>query len=229
VSVAALSDVHGNLPALEAVLEEIGALGVHLVVSGGDIVAGPFPAKTLDALRALGDGVRFVRGNADRDPGEWAAAKLTPEQLEFLAGQPETISVDIDGLGRVLFCHGSPRSDEEMITPATPPERVAPMLAGIDARVVVCGHTHMQFDRTIAGKRVVNAGSVGMPYAARPGAYWALLGPGVEFRRSDYDLEAAAARIRATDFPGADDFARGNVLAVPTEQEAIRVFEPEAE
>jgi putative phosphoesterase len=229
VPVAALYDVHGNLPALEAVLEEVAALGVELVVSGGDVVAGPFPRATLDALSALDDRVRFVRGNADRDPGEWAAAQLRPEQLEFLAALPETISLDVDGLGRVLFCHGSPRSDEELITPATPPERVMPMLAGINEAVVVCGHTHMQFDRTFGGTRVLNAGSVGMPYADRPGAYWALLGPDVELRRTEYDLRHAAERIRATGFPGADDFARENVLAVPTAQEAITVFEPDAE
>ena len=224
--VAALYDIHGNAPALEAVLAELDRLGADLVIVGGDIAAGPLPRETLAALRALGDRARFVRGNADRDLREWAAEQLTAEEREFLAGLPETVSLDIDGLGRVLFCHGSPRSDEEIITPASPDERVAPMLAAVSEPVVVCGHTHMQFDRTVGEKRLVNAGSVGMPYADRAGAYWALLGPGVELRRTDYDLALAAVRIRASGAPDAEEFAAENVLTVPTAGEAIRVFEP---
>ena len=111
----------------------------------------------------------------------------------------------VDGLGRVLFCHGSPRSDEEILTRISSEERVAAACAGVEEATVVCGHTHVQFDRDVAGKRLVNAGSVGMPYEAQPGAYWALLGPDVELRRTAYDLEAAAAAIRATGFPGADE------------------------
>ena len=91
--------------------------------------------------------------------------------------------------------------------------------------VVVCGHTHVQFDREAAGKRLVNAGSVGMPYEARPGAYWALLGPDVELRRADYDLEAAAEAIRATGFPAAAELAAENVLRVPSAEEATKQFE----
>ena len=80
----------------------------------------------------------------------------------------------------MLFCHATPQNDVDVFTERTPEERVAPCFAGVDADLVVCGHTHMQFDRTIAGVRVVNAGSVGMAYEEAPGAYWALLGPDVE-------------------------------------------------
>src|SRR5204862_4096850 len=153
-------------------------------------------------------------------PTAWAAAQLSPPDRDFLASFEETVRVDVDGLGRVLFCHGSPRSDEEIISQATPVERMRELLEGVDAEVVVCGHTHMQLDRVVDGVRVVNAGSVGMPYG-EPGAYWALLGPDVELRRTAYDLDAAAARIRASGWPVANEFARENVLAVPSVEEAL--------
>ena len=124
-----------------------------------------------------------------------------------------------------MFCHGSPRGDEEILTRATPEERLRQALASVTEDVVVCGHTHMQFDRVVAGKRVVNAGSVGMPYEGRPGAYWALLGPDVNLRRTTYDVEAAANLIRSTDFPGADEFASDNVLHPPTADEVTDFFE----
>ena len=137
--------------------------------------------------------------------------------------------MDVDGLGPVLFCHGSPRSDEEILTRISSEERVAAACAGVEEALVVCGHTHVQFDREVAGTRLVNAGSVGMPYEAEPGAYWALLGPDVELRRTAYDLEAAAAAIRATGFPGADELAAANVLTVPSAEEATEQFERLAE
>ena len=239
--VAALYDVHGNLPALEAVLADVERADADLVLLGGDVAAGPMPAETLDAVLALGERLVAIRGNADRaaaegrqpqtQPEEWAErdawtrAQLREEHLRFLGGLPPTASVEVDGLGPTLFCHGSPRSDEEILTRATPPERLRPILAGVGERVVVCGHTHVQFDRTVDRVRVVNAGSVGMPYEGRTGAYWALLGPDVELRRSEYDVEAAARRIRATGFPGADDYAREYVLASYSADEATETFE----
>ncbi len=236
--VAALYDVHGNLPALEAVLAEVDALEVEVVVVGGDIAIGPMPRETLMRLLELEDRARFVRGNGDREvaaePGgadlwaertRWSASQLTRGQRAWLAALPESHSVDVDGLGAVLFCHGSPRSDEEILTAISPEERVASAVAGVPEPVVVCGHTHVQFDRRAAGKRLVNAGSVGMPYEARPGAYWALLGRDVELRRTGYDLEAAAEAIRATGFPGADELAAENVLTVPSAEEATEQFE----
>jgi len=154
----------------------------------------------------------------------WTAKQLERSQRDFLAQLPEQASFSVDGLGEVLFCHGSPRSDEEMITAATPEERLREMLAGVRQRIVVCGHTHMQFDRTFDGRRIVNAGSVGMPYGDA-GAYWLLLETEIMMRRTLYDLEDAAARIRASGYPQAQDFAENNVLKPETEAEAIAVFE----
>ena len=236
--VAALYDVHGNLPALEAVLAEVEGAEVDVVVVGGDVCIGPMPRGVLDRLLSLGERARFLRGNGDREIAaepagtglwvertRWSAQQLDRGARAWLAALPDTQTVDVDGLGPVLFCHGSPRRDEEILTRISPDARVAAALAGAEEAVVVCGHTHVQFDREVAGRRLVNAGSVGMPYEAGPGAYWALLGPDVELRRTAYDLEAAAAAIRATGFPGAAELAAGNVLAVPSAEEATEQFE----
>jgi predicted phosphodiesterase len=238
--VAALYDVHGNLPALEAALADAERVGADLILVGGDVAIGPMPREALDRLLALGDRAVYVRGNGDREIAEppsageldlwqertrWSAEQLDGGRLAFLAGLPDTVSLEIDGLGPTLFCHGSPRSDEEILTAISSEARVAAAVADVDEGVVVCGHTHVQFDRPAAGKRLVNAGSVGMPYEERPGAYWALLGPEVELRRTEYDLDAAAAAIRATGFPDADGLARENVLAVPGPAEATEHFE----
>jgi predicted phosphodiesterase len=244
--VAALYDIHGNLPALEAVLAEADVTEADLIVVGGDIVSGPFPAATLDRLMALGERVRFIRGNADRElvarfdqgatPGDddddlgaavaqWAARQIGRSHRDFLASLGPSLAVDISGLGPTLFCHGSPRSDEEIITAVTPESRLRPMLSSIAHQVVVCGHTHAQFDRLVSGTRVVNAGSVGMPYQDTPGAYWLLLRPEVDLRRTGYDLEAAAAQIRRSGIPDAEEFARDNVLRSPSAAEATAYFE----
>jgi putative phosphoesterase len=244
--VAALYDIHDNLDALEAALGEVERERVELILIGGDIVSGPLPRATLERLLALGERVRCIRGNADRevvaafdglspDAGladevraitEWTAGQLERRHRDVLAGLPGTLALEIAGVGAVLFCHGSPRSDEEILTRATPEARLREALAGVRQDVVVCGHTHMPFDRRVDGVRVVNAGSVGMPYGA-PGAHWLLLGPeeGIAPRRTDYDRERAAARIRASGYPLATDFAENNVLRPPTAEEAIAVFE----
>jgi putative phosphoesterase len=195
--IAALYDIHGNLPALEAVLAEVEREGVERLVCGGDLLSQPFPGECLERLRALGDAVSFVRGNAD--VGD------EPAFADTVATWPLTVELDVDGLGRVLFCHGSPRSDEEILTRISPDERVIEALAGVEADVVVCGHTHVQFDRVVAGRRLVNAGSVGLPYEGRPGAFWALLGPGVELRRTAYDVEPMIAGLEALGDPAALD------------------------
>jgi predicted phosphodiesterase len=140
-------------------------------------------------------------------------------------GLPDTHVIGVEGLGDVLFCHGSPRSDEEILTRATPPERLSDILTGVEQRVVVCGHTHVQFDRTVGGVRVVNAGSVGMPYEDEPGAYWALFGPDVDLRRTEYDLERAATAVRATAFPDAEEFAAEHILHPASAEEATEHFE----
>jgi predicted phosphodiesterase len=195
-----------------------------LIVFGGDVAAiGPFPLETIDLLRSLPN-ARFVMGNADRED----LPELSGERRAFVAAFEPAVSVEVEGLGPTLFCHGSPRSDEEIVTRATPDEAVSEMVEGVEERVVVIGHTHMQLDRRVGDHRIVNAGSVGMPYEAQPGAYWALLGPDVELRRTDYDLEDAAARMRATGAPGVEEFVAENVLTVPTAEEAIEVFERRA-
>jgi putative phosphoesterase len=235
---AVLADIHGNLPALEAVLADVALTDADLLMICGDVASGPLPIETLDVLRAL-HRARFVRGNADRGlvnafdgeklprlpgPGfDWCASQLTREHRDFLASFTEPVSVDVDGVGRVLFCHGSPRSDEEMMTAETPDSRLREFLSAVKAGLVVCGHTHMPFDRVVDGVRIINPGSVGMPYGD-PGAFWALLGPGVEFRRTDYDQEAAAARIRRSAWPGAQEFASANVVSVPSTEEALAFF-----
>jgi putative phosphoesterase len=205
--VATLYDVHGNLRALEAVLREIPAKAT--IVVGGDVCAGgAHPAETLERLRGLGERVRWLRGNADREltPGEKGLAPaevieatraaLTAEQIAFLFRLPTTVQI-----GEILFCHATPRNDLDIFTERTPEARVADLFAHVDADVVVCGHTHTQFERTIAGKRVVNSGSVGMPYEDAPGAYWTL------------DLAH-----RQTEYKGAEPPKRGR-------EEAISHFE----
>lgn len=247
MKIATLYDIHGNLPALEAVLKEIDREGVDVIVVGGDIVPGPMSLDVLEVLQNMGERVRWIRGNCEREVVEafdggsfsyitsnevWAAMEWTARQMElrhrdFMAGLPEKISLHVEGVGEVLFCHGSPRSDMEILTEATPEERLKDILDGVNEDVVVCGHTHMQFDRMCGGKRVVNAGSVGMPYGD-PGAYWLLLGPGVSLRKTSYDLEGAAELVRKTEYPLAQDFANNNILKPETAQEAIKYFEKTA-
>jgi putative phosphoesterase len=212
LQVAALYDVHGNLPALDAVLAELDA---EIVLVGGDIAAGPWPGETLARLRGLGGDVRFIRGNADREvaqqtPGlapaevmEFVRGRLSAEEIAFLGALPLTETIEVDGLGTVLFCHATPRNDEEIFTRISPDERWREALDGVEADVVVCGHTHVQFDRTIDGVRLVNAGSVGMPYEHEPGAYWASLGPDLELRRTEYEPDDLAASGWPGDWPEA--------------------------
>lgn len=193
MKVAALYDVHANLPALEAVLAEVPDDAT--IVLGGDHVYGPSPVETLARLRSLGQRAVWLRGNCDReqqevgggegshDVLEWVGERLTHSDVAFLHGLPPTIERD-----GVLFCHATPRNDVDRFHADTPEDEIASWFAGVSARLVVCGHTHRQFDRTVAGLRVVNAGSVGMPHEDRPGAYWALLdGDTVELRRTEYD------------------------------------------
>src|SRR5438552_4421439 len=223
--VAAIYDIHGNLPALEAVLPDIRQAEVDQIVVGGDVVPGPMPRQTLARLLDLDIPVQFIQGNGDREvlaqmrgtetgtvPEQfrevmcWNAQQLLPEQARLLASWPPTLRVAVRGLGEVLFCHSTPRSDTEVFTRLTPEDRLLPVFAGLDVAVVVCGHTHMQFDRVIGRIRVVNAGSVEMPYG-EPGANWLFLGPNVQLRHTPYDLAKAAERIRDTNYPQTQDFA----------------------
>ena len=240
--VAALYDVHGNLPALEAVLEDVRRAGVDEIVVGGDVVPGPMPRETLARLLDVGVPTRFIHGNGDREvlatmrgtesgavPEQfreamrWNARQLQPDYEDVLASWPDTLRLTIEGLGDVLFCHATPRNDTEIFSRLTPEDKLLPIFDAAGADVVVCGHTHMQFDRTVGRTRVANAGSVGMPFG-EPGAFWLLLGPGVEPRRTTYDLAQAAARIRSTAYPQAQDFAAKYVLQPPTEETMLDTY-----
>ena len=246
--VAAIYDIHGNLPALEAVLDDIQEAAPDAIVVGGDSASGPFPRETIERLMTLGRHVHVIRGNADRElvadfdraaepegatgkddlwglRGAWTAQQITSEQRDFLAGLPETKSFDISGIGRTVFCHGSPRSDEEIITAATDERRLRRILNGIQEDLVVCGHTHIQFDRVVDATRVVNAGSVGMPYEREPGAYWALLGPEVGLKRTTYDFDAVAEQIRNSGFPEAGEHADQLFTELTPPEEATLFFE----
>ena len=235
--IAALYDIHGNLPALEAVLREVAAARVDRIVIGGDVLPGPMPRESLDRLLDLDVPLQCIRGNGDREviaptgavpeayreSMRWNADQLRPEDRQRLTNWPLTVRVRAERHGDVLFCHATPRNDTEIFTRLTPDEPLLPIFSDLDTSLVVCGHTHMQFDRRVGGVRVVNAGSVGMPFGD-PGAYWLLLANDVELRRTEYDLEDAARRIRATRYPNAEEFAARNVLQPPTEQEILDTF-----
>lgn len=240
--VAALYDIHGNLPALEAVLEEIDTGGVEHVIIGGDVVPGPMPRETLDCLRSLGEKAHFIQGNGEldvltranggdirhlpepvREVIAWVADELQAD-LSWVASWPRTLRFHVFGLGQVLFCHATPGSATDIFTKLTPEDRLKSAFRDVGADMVVCGHTHMQFSREIGGIRVVNAGSVGMPFGER-GAHWLLLGQAVEFRRTPYDIEAGAKRMQNTQYPGIREFVARYVLAPPNEAEMLAVFE----
>ncbi|MDQ3997821.1 MAG: metallophosphatase family protein [Gemmatimonadota bacterium] len=239
---AALYDIHGNLPALEAVLREIRDADVDRIVVGGDVVPGPMPRETLACLLDVDIPIQFIQGNGDRvvlaqmagtessevpeqfrEVVRWTARQLRSEHERLLASWPKLLRVDVPELGDVLFCHATPRNDSEIFTRLTPDDRLLSVFEGLDASLIVCGHTHMQFDRMVGRVRVVNAGSVGMPFGD-PGAYWLLLGPDVQLRRTTYDLAGAADRIRGTKYPQADDFAARNVLQPPSEEGVLEGF-----
>lgn len=226
-SVAALADVHANAPALAAVLEEVERERPDLVVFGGDLTWGSLPRETLELVRALEIPTRFVRGNADRAVeedtesarGAWIRAQHTDDDRSFLSSFERTVTVEVDGLGPTCFAHGSPRSDEECVTERTPRERVKEFMAGRPEACVVTGHVHVQYDRELDGVRLLSPGSVGVPYEGRRGAFWALLGPSVELRRTEYDVESAVALMRSTGDP--DSGRIGDMLLEPPAREVV--------
>ena len=243
MTVAALCDIHGNLPALDAVLADPAFARADVVVIGGDVAAGPLPAEVLDRLAQLELPIRWVRGNADRevvasfdrgdtdasvhpdDPAAradaYTAGRITRAQRDLLASFEDVVSLE-----GARFCHGSPRDDNEIITAFTPAERLAPMLDGVDEALVVCGHTHHQFELRAGDQRVVNAGSVGMPYQGDAAAFWLLVEGGEhELRRTDIDVDAVAAAIRASGYPDAEHLIE-MCLVEPVEAAYVaRLFE----
>lgn len=242
MKIAAIYDIHGNLPALEAVIKVIKVIEPDHVVVGGDVVAGPMPAQCLEMLKELSKDfpTSFIHGNAESEviraaAGEnpqgftetnneiahWVAAQLSPEQIAEIKSWSLTYTLETETNGDVLFCHATPQNDVDIFTTNSSDEKVERFFEGITNPLVVCGHTHMQVDRELANTRIINAGSVGMSFTS-PGAYWLLIADGeVSFNYTMYNLEDAAAQILATDFPNAEAFVQNSVLATPTEDDAI--------
>lgn len=244
-SVAVLSDIHGVLPVLDAVLSEPLVEDADAIVVTGDHAAGPLPVDVLDRLTGLGERAVLVRGNADRDlvtmaregrmpvgsPGatEWAAGELRQDQVELLAALPHPVTLGIEGFGDVLFCHGSPRDDNEVVLVDTRMERWAEAFADVPdtVRTVVCGHTHMPFIRLVDRRLVVNPGSVGMPYGTG-GPTWALLSQGAaSLHRTSVDASVMADRVRAaSSFPRVGEWVDEYLLAPAGDLEALLAFGP---
>lgn len=240
--VAVLNDIHGNLPALEAVLTEVRIEGVDRIVVGGDVFPGPLAHLTLRELAGCGIPVEFIYGNGEvallaelagraprmpeayRPSVRWNAEQLDAGEREFIAAWPMTRRLPVPSLGGVLFCHATPRDENEIFTTRTPESRLLSIFAGVRESIVVCGHTHIAMDLTVGPMRVLNPGSVGMPFGL-PGAHWMVLGPGIEFRHTNYDLQRAADRVRASGYPGAEEFATKYILQPPSEKDMLKVYE----
>ena len=244
--VAALYDIHGNLPALEAVLRELEGEGADRVLIGGDVIPGPMARGCMELLGDLDLPTDFISGNGEREvlailaggvgpsvpPSvresiRWSGEQLSPRQRDLIASWDATVRIEVDGIGEVLFCHATPASDSDIFTRETTVDRLLPVFEPSGAPLCVCGHTHMQFDRMVGPTRVVNAGSVGMPFG-EPGAYWALLGPGIELRRTMYDAKHAGERILHSGYPQAAEFAESNVLNPPPEDAMLARLESAA-
>ena len=239
--VACLYDIHGNLPALEAVVADVRASRAERVVVGGDVLPGPMPRESLDLLYSLDIPTDFIVGNGDRaarearrgamdplvpaffhDAMNWTAAQLSDADDRAIEQWPLTLELSIEGIGRVFFCHATPRSDTEIFLKTTPDDKLRPIFDSLGVQLVVCGHTHMQFDRVVGRTRIINAGSIGMPFQDA-GAYWAMLGPDVKLRRTAYDLSHAANLIRATTYPQAAQ-AAASIATPPAEQTMLEQF-----
>jgi putative phosphoesterase len=241
MNVLALYDIHGNVDALEAVLADPRAASPDVVVVGGDAVPGPFAAATLDRLDALDVPVRWIRGNGERELGEaldgpapadddmagrtavLSAAELGEERSRALGQLPLTL--ELDG---VVYCHATPRRDDELLTRISPPERWAAALGDVDAALVVAGHTHQQDDRVVGAVRFVNAGSVGLPYEGDGDARWLWIADGEpSLRRTPYDAAGAGRRMLAAGWP--DERSIGAALTDPVEPIVVtRIFEERA-
>ncbi len=237
--VAVLSDIHANLVALEAVLAEPDVLSADRLVLLGDIALGPVPVESLDLLASLGDRAVWVHGNCEREllaaydgtgvespNGGMAtatAALLQPRHRELIDGLPLTVTLEVDGLGQVLFCHATPRRDDDFVLVDSPVPVWRRALEGVEQATVVMGHTHMPFDRLVDRRRVVNAGSVGMSYGAE-GAAWALLGPTVQLRATPFDTDAAAKAVRGSGYADADEWVQQYLVEPPSDTDALEVF-----
>jgi predicted phosphodiesterase len=202
VKVAALYDVHAMPWALEAVLAEVDA---DAIVFGGDFTGGPYVEETLALIETV-ENATLIRGNAEDADGRFASLPL---------------SVELDG---VVYCHATPGDNMPLTTAATPDDDLRALFG--DSGTFVIGHTHHQFDRRIGRLRVINAGSVGMPYEGEVAAFWAVVENGEpSFRKTPFDVERAVRELRASAWPGAGEFVEENLLAAVSREEAIEVFE----
>ena len=210
--VAALYDVHGNVRALDAVLTQAGDVDAFLF--GGDLLWGPWPRETLELARSLGDSASFIRGNWERALLEGrdddTAREVAPEEVQ---DWPATLTLD-----GALYCHATPVSDVAIVVPQLERSDWTPFTGPL----VVCGHTHVQFDVERNGTRIVNPGSVGLPNV-RATAWWAVVEDGseVELRTTDYDTAATAVAMRETGFSEADGFA-DTLLDPPTIEQLVK-------
>lgn len=241
--IVALYDIHANLPALEAVLPEVMQERPDLIVIGGDVIPGPMPAATLDLLLGMDTAVRFIHGNGEidvltclagrepirvpeqhREVVRWTAGQLSEAHAREIQGWPLVHRISTGQAGDVLFCHATPESDNEIITRNTPAPVLAALCEPTGASIVVCGHTHMQFEVQAGSVRLVNAGSVGMPFGGTD-ACWLVIDEGIRLRQTAYNRDAAASRIRSTDYPAAAAFAEQNVLSSPAEADVLAMFD----
>lgn len=244
---AALYDIHANLPALEAAVAAVEREGVELIVIGGDVLPGPMPRETLEYLRSLSIPAVYLRGNGDREVlavragatpqavperfhpmMRWVAEQLDDDQVRWIEQWPATVQMHLPHLGDVLFCHATPRSDTELFTAASADAVLQRIFALETADVVVCGHTHMQFEREFGRLRIINAGSVGMAVGTG-GAEWLLIDDRAALKRTSYDRAQAADRIRATRYPLAEEFAQSSVLVPPEPATVLEAFTRAAE
>jgi putative phosphoesterase len=218
--VAALNDVHGNVYALEAVLADVETANVDAIVFGGDVVWGPWPRETLELAKSLGERAHFLSGNMDRialaneedASTRFVQERLSDDQRRFVASWPATLSID-----GVLYCHATPHSDEDVVTPVSSEQAWREALRDVAEPTVVYGHIHYQYDEEHAGHRVVNPGSVGLP-TLRATAWWAVIGDDVELRTTDYDVTATIDAMRRSGFPRPDFPAQ---LEAPSSYERV--------
>jgi predicted phosphodiesterase len=219
MKVAALYDIHGMPWALDAVLAEVDA---DAIVVGGDFLGGPYPKETLSTIRALGATV--VRGNAeDRQPRGFDAEVVSADDLAWAGSLP--LTAELDG---VLYCHATPTSNLPATTAATSDEVISEVFAGCTGTVVI-GHTHHQFDRRIGELRLINAGSVGMPYEDDVAAFWTIVEDGEpRFMRTAFDIERAVSAVRASRWPMAEEFVAENLLQAVSREEIIAAIEGSA-
>jgi putative phosphoesterase len=244
---AALYDIHANLPALEATVAAVEQQGVDLIVIGGDVLPGPMPSETLEYLRSLTIPTAYLRGNGDREVlavragatplavperfhpmMRWVAEQLRDDQVRWIEQWPATVRMHLPAIGNVLLCHATPRSDTELFTVASSDALLQRIFAHETADIVVCGHTHMQFERDFAGLRIINAGSIGMAVGTG-GAEWLLIDDRASLQRTGYDRALAAERIRATGYPLAEEFAQSSVLVPPESATVLEALTRAAE